>query len=104
MANFADKSGVLGQLWLEFREDEDFKEFVEYNDIGLPLGYFVAEGLIKETTDLGETYVLETFDMLISLLKISEEEVDRLDEIDLGNILEMAYNKKKNAEEDPDLK
>ena len=103
MATFADKTGVLGQLWIEFREDEDFKEFVEYNDIGMPLGYFVAEGLVKETTDLGDTYILETFDMLIGLLKITEEEIDSLESVDLSSVLEYAYNKKKNAEEDPDL-
>jgi hypothetical protein len=76
---------------------------MEYNDIGMPLAYFVAEGLVRETTDLGDTYILETFDMLIGLLKVTEEEIDALEEVDLGNILEFAYNKKKNAEEDPDL-
>lgn len=103
MATLSDKAGMLGQLWIEFREDPDFKNFVEYNDIGLPLAYMMAQGLVKETTPLGEQYVLETFDMLIGLLKVEEEELENLEEIELGFLLQYAFNKKKNSEDNPDL-
>lgn len=103
MATLADKSGILGQLWIEFREDPDFKNFVEYNDIGLPMAYMMAQGLVKEATPLGEQYIEETFDMLIGLLKVEEEEVDELEEIELGFLLQFAFNKKKTSEDTPDL-
>jgi hypothetical protein len=98
--DFADKAGVIGQLWIEFRNDEDFTAFMEYNDLGCPLGYMIAEGIVKEVTPLGEEMVSETYKMLLELLDVTEEDFEVLDEINLGSILMFAYNKKKNKEED----
>jgi len=92
--DFADKAGILGQLWIEFRDDEDFKNFTEYNDIGLPMAYFQAHGLVKELTPLGEDMVSETFSMLIDLLDVTEEEIEGFDEINLDTLLTFSYAKK----------
>ena len=61
----ADKAGILGQLWIDYRDDENFSVFMEYNDIGLPLSYVVAEGLVPGLTDLGEDYINETLEMFL---------------------------------------
>jgi hypothetical protein len=92
--DFADKTGILGQLWIDFRDDENFKAFMEYNDIGVPMAYYVAEGLVSGLTPLGEQYVEETIDMMFKLLDITEAEVDDLHEINLTSVLEFAYDKK----------
>ena len=92
--DFADKTGILGQLWIDFREDENFKAFMEYNDIGVPMAYYLAEGLVSDLTPLGEQYVEESLDMMFKLLEITEEEVDDLHEINLNAILDFAYQKK----------
>jgi len=92
--DFADKAGIMAQLWLEFKEDEDFSAFVDYNDIGLPLAYCQANGLVKETTPLGEQYILETTNMFFDLLEITEAEVDELEDQSLTAILLFGYNKK----------
>lgn len=96
--DFADKTGILGQLWLDFREDEQFGSFVEYNDIGLPMAYYVAEGLIKDLTPLGEQYIDETFKMFLDVINVEENELDFLPEKNLGSVLVFAFNKKKAAE------
>lgn len=94
--DFADKAGVIGQLWIEFRNDEDFSAFMEYNDLGCPMAYMVAEGLIKELTPVGETMVEETFNMFLELLEVTEAEIDEvLPDKNLGAILVFAHNKKK---------
>lgn len=95
--NIADKAGIVGQLWIEFRGDSDFDKFMEYNDIGCPMGYMLAEGLVKELTPVGEEMMLETFKMFLTLLEITEEEVDGLENPNLVDVLEYAY-KKKNPE------
>jgi hypothetical protein len=92
--DFADKTGVLAQLWIDFREDEDFSAFMDYNDIGVPMAYYVAEGLVNGLTTLGEQYVEESIDMMLKLLDITEAEVDELDEINLTTVLNFAYQKK----------
>jgi len=96
---FADKAGILGTLWIEFRADEDFSDFIEYNDLGLPMAYMIAEGLVKELTATGESLIDETFNMFCELLEITEEDFDALDEINLGSVLMFAYNKKQNKAE-----
>ena len=96
---FADKAGILGTLWIEFRADEDFSDFIEYNDLGLPMSYMVAEGLIKEVSPTGESLIEETFNMFCELLEITEEDFDALEDINLGAVLMFAYNKKQNTAE-----
>lgn len=100
--NFTDKTGILGTLWLEFKEDEQFEAFVDYNDLGLPMAYCLAQGLIKELTPLGEQYIEETLGMLFDLLEITEEEIDVLPDQNLGAILLFAYNKKQAKEATPE--
>jgi len=96
--DFADKTGILGQLWIDFRDDENFKAFMDYNDIGVPMAYYLAEGLITDLTPLGEQYVEESIDMMFKLLDITEAEVDELHEINLTTVLEFAYAKKNPGE------
>jgi hypothetical protein len=96
--DFADKTGVIGQLWIEFRGDEDFEVFMDYNDLGCPMAYMVAEGLIKDLTPVGEEMIEETFKMFLELINVTEEEIDSvLPEKTLGAILVFAHNKKNNT-------
>jgi hypothetical protein len=97
--NLADKAGLIGQLWIEFRADEDFSAFMEYNDIGCPMAYMVAEGLVKELSPVGEEMLAETFKMFIDLIEVTEEEIDLLPEINLVTVLQFGYNKKNNSAE-----
>ena len=92
--DYADKTGILGQLWIDYREDENFSLFMEYNDIGLPLSYVVAEGLVPALTQLGEDYVDETLEMFFKLLGITEQEVEMLDKINLDSVLDLVNQKK----------
>jgi hypothetical protein len=96
--DFADKTGVIGQLWIEFRGDEDFEVFMDYNDLGCPMAYMVAEGLIKDLTPIGEEMIIETFKMFLELINVTEEEIDSvLPDKNLGAILVFAHNKKNNT-------
>jgi hypothetical protein len=92
--DFADKTGILAQLWIDFREDENFTAFMEYNDIGVPMAYYMAEGLVTGLSPLGEQYIEESIDMMFKLLDITEAEVDDLHEINLTSVLNFAYEKK----------
>lgn len=79
MVEFTDKTGILGELWINYKNDQDlgdFKDFIEYNDIGLPLAYMVAEGLVNEATPLGEQYIEESFAMLIGGLGVEDHEIE----------------------------
>jgi hypothetical protein len=88
---FADRCGILGQFWIDFRDDEDLKTFVEYNDVGLPLAYFIAEGLVTGTP-MSEEYINETFEIFLKALMVSEEDIEGAD--NLTAVLDIAYEKK----------
>lgn len=70
--SFSNKATILGELWLDYRDEEDFKDFINYNDLGLPLAYAIANGII-DTSELAEKFVEETFDLLLSGLGIEDE-------------------------------
>jgi len=93
MVEFADKCGILGELWINYKDDNEFGDFVSYNDLGLPLAYMVAEGLVKEATPLGIEFIDESFKLFIAGLEISEEEIE--DGMTLQELLDMVGNKKK---------
>ena len=93
MIEFANKCGILGEVWINYKDDKQFGDFVEYNDLGLPLAYMIAEGLIKEITPLGEQYIDETFTLFIAGLEINENEVD--EEMNLADLLDYVEKKKK---------
>lgn len=62
---------ILADLWLNYRSDEEFADFIEYNDIGLPLAYAVTNG-IAEINATGEQLINETWDLLLSGLGIED--------------------------------
>lgn len=77
---FDDKAAILADLWLNYRSDEDFQDFVEYNDIGLPLAYAISNGIV-EVTDMATRFIEETFDLLLDGLDIEDTGFEDLDEI-----------------------
>jgi hypothetical protein len=78
--SFEAQCDILAQLWMEHRGDAEFADFVEYNDLGLPLAYFISEG-VALPTDLAETYVGETFTLLLAALGLEDTGFDNLDEV-----------------------
>ena len=93
--DFPDKAAVIGQLWIEFRNDEEFSAFMEYNDLGCPMAYMVSKDLIKELTPIGEELIEQTFKMFLDLINVTEEEIDAvLSDKNFSSILEFSYNKK----------
>lgn len=61
---FNTKAEILADLWLNYRQDDEFADFIEYNDIGLPLAYAIANDIVK-TTDVASKFIEETFALLI---------------------------------------
>ena len=78
---FNKKLQILSDLYLNYREDDEFKEFAEYNDIGLPLAHLVAVGL-AELRPEGFVYVSETYDLLVDAMGLPDDyEYESLEEM-----------------------
>ena len=68
---FDSKALILGQLWLNYKGDDDLADFFEYNDLGLPLAFAYAEGIINHTPTL-EKYINESFDLLLAGFEVED--------------------------------
>ncbi len=68
---FHAKCEILADLWLNHREDDEFTDFCEYNDLGLPLAYLLANGIV-ETTEAATKFVNETFELLLDGLGMED--------------------------------
>ena len=67
------KIGVLADLYLNYRDEDQFKEFADYNDIGLPIAHLVHTGLCNMNKE-AEVYVEETYDLLVSAMGVDPEQ------------------------------
>lgn len=90
---FIDKADILGELWLNYKSDKEFSDFIEYNDLGLPLAYFISDGLVGELSDQAVKYVEETFDIFLAGLGIKEQDLQP--GTDLITLLEIVSKPKK---------
>ena len=77
---FENKALILSDLWMNYRTDEEFMDFVEYNDLGLPLAYLLANDIVK-STELAEKFINETFDLLLAGLGVEDTGFELLDDL-----------------------
>jgi hypothetical protein len=77
---FKNKCSILSELWLDFRDDEEFKDFIEYNDLGLPLAYAISNDIVTET-DRARTFIEEAFDLLLGSMALHDVGYETLDDV-----------------------
>jgi len=78
--DFDDQAKILAHLYMHYKEEEEFEDFIEYNDVGLPLAYLVAEGLANPSDD-GMRYIQETWELFLSGLGIEDTGFENLEEV-----------------------
>ena len=77
---FSNKCQILGELWLRYRTEPEFEDFLEYNDLGLPIAYAIANDIVR-STEMAEKFVDESFDLLLASLQVEDEDWENLDEL-----------------------
>lgn len=78
--DFSKRCDLLNRFWMEFREEEAFESYFEYNDIGVPLAFAISEGIVK-STDTAEAYINEAYDLLCETLNIEIKTYDSLEDM-----------------------
>lgn len=71
---------ILGDLWMQYRFEKEFEDFVAYNDLGLPMAFMISEELVKPS-ELAKSMVDESFDVLLASLKIQDDSYESLDDL-----------------------
>ncbi len=77
---FENKCAILAELWLNYKADEEFEDFIEYNDLGLPLAYAISSGIV-ERTQKADGFIEETFELLLASLDVEDEGFESLDDL-----------------------
>jgi len=80
MTTQESKADILSELWLGYKNDQNFEDFFSYNDLGLPLAYAISNGIVK-ATETSNKFIDETFSLLLASLEIEDEGYDGLDDI-----------------------
>ena len=83
---FASKALILGQVWRNHKDADELADFFKYNDLGVPLAFAYAEGIIHHTPTM-EEYVNETFELFLEELNIEDAGFEDL--LDLNEALEV---------------
>jgi hypothetical protein len=78
--SYTDKCAILADLWLNYRSDEEFTDFTEYNDLGLPLAYAIDNDIVK-STEMAQRFVEETFDLLLASLEVEDSGFETLNDL-----------------------
>lgn len=77
---FDNKVAILADLWLGYRNDETFTDFIEYNDLGLPLAYALDNGLVV-ANEKTSAFIDETFALLLDGLEQEDTGFNTLNEL-----------------------
>lgn len=77
---FENKCSIIEQLWLTYRYDEEFADYFEFADLGVPLAYVIANDIVKATPE-AEKFVSEAFEFLIVGLGIEDTGFESLDDL-----------------------
>ena len=67
-----NRCSILSDLWMEYRNESDFEDFIEYNDIGLPLAFMLDEAIVSPTSR-STMMINETFDLFLATLGRTED-------------------------------
>jgi hypothetical protein len=78
---FQDKCSILADIWLNYRDDEIFEDFIVYNDLGLPLAYLIDSGVVEAKSDQAKAFINETFDLLLAGVDVQDTGFTALDQI-----------------------
>ena len=76
----SSQAEILAELWVNYKSEPQFEDFVSYNDLGLPLAYAIAYGIV-EPTELSEKFIGETWVLLLEAYGVQDTGFDSLDDV-----------------------
>ena len=80
MTDFSNICNILGELFANYKEDKDFRDFIEFNDLGLPIAYLTKEKLVVPSDD-GARYIIETWEIFLTGLGLDDTGFTDLDSV-----------------------
>ncbi len=70
------KVAILADLWMVYREEEEWQDFIAFSDLGLPLAFMLDNEIVPIRGIQGspaEELIHDTFELLLKGLDINED-------------------------------
>jgi hypothetical protein len=80
VTDFTKVCEILGTLYVNYKDDEELQDFIEFNDLGLPLAFLASENLC-EVSDDGARYITETWALFVESLGLEDIGFETLDQM-----------------------
>lgn len=81
LTSFETVCSILAELWSNYRQDKGLSDFIEYNDLGLPLAFLIDAQMV-DASPVAKEYVLETWQIFLAALGLENDiEWKSLDQI-----------------------
>jgi hypothetical protein len=71
---------ILAILWIDFRDEPEYEDFITYCDLALPMAYAIQNGLVK-ITDKVKPFIEEAFTLLIAGMGIEDTGFEIIDDL-----------------------
>ena len=99
--SFENKTTILSEVWLNYRDELEFEDFIEYNDLGLPLSYASSSGLAT-INESAKDLIDETWKLFLEHVGLEDTGFESLDDIlyDYMPSLLEEYEEEEEEEED----
>ncbi len=84
MTGFKNRCDILGSFWDTYKDEVDWEDFIEFNDLGLPLAYFVSQALC-DVSDDGVKLINNTWESLMDTLELEDTGFSNLNDVFLAS-------------------
>ena len=71
---------ILSQLWMDYRDEEYFRDFFVYADLGFPLAYLLTQNVVTRN-DETDKFIGDTWEMFLGLVALEDTGFDELSEL-----------------------
>lgn len=71
---------ILSQLWMEYRDEDYFRDFFEYADLGLPLAYLLTNKVVARNAET-DKFIGDTWEIFLGLVALEDTGFDELTEL-----------------------
>ena len=79
---FEQRCQILADLWIRYRNDENFQDFISYNDLALPFAYAITNNFIEvANATLLKSFIDEAWGLLLTGMNIEDTGFDNLDHL-----------------------
>lgn len=74
MTPYETRVEILSDFWMTYRDEEEFEDFFDYADLGLPLAWMIAANWV-EPSQKAKDIIEETFMLLLNIVTGEDEDI-----------------------------